>query len=418
MPLSHHSIHVSVCFAVCLLLLALQAGPMSVAQEVSPETDSASQWVSELASADPKIRREAESKILAAGDEALPAVKSGLKSFDLEISNQCTILLEKIKRRHREQIAKRFLEEDAATAAAVDLAAWPQFREFLGSNDLPTRRLFLEICDTLPSAFEDYGIRGEKTADALMEKANAILIKEQSTGELPIVSTAAFLFLSKLAADAETKQDDAKVLLDKADSFVVVEFLSSYSVVSSLTDSESRTAIEGVVADWFLKQKAAGFVSESDLFRFVYQTQNLALLEDLKARFDSFDASQKRKFIDVAAKAASWEEKKGWVNCRVLLEGALDDDTIAIETRLKKDPSEKIKVTVGMLAEGVLAHAIKQSVATGEPVKSEQLFGSYEFSGDSFSFVADDAERKKLADYLDSKTNTDPDPAAEPNQQQ
>ena len=58
-----------------------------------------------------------------------------------------------------------------------------------------------------------------------------------------------------------------------------------------------------------------------------------------------------------------------------------------------------------MLAQGTLAKAIEQSLATGEPVKSEAVFGSFEFSGTPFLIVAQEQEKKRLNEYLESNLN-------------
>lgn len=385
------------------LLIGLQPFGSLVAQEGSQETDSPSQWVSDLADSDPQVRSRAGVKILAAGDEVMPALESGVRSFDLEISSRCSILLEQIRRRERERISKLFLVEDKPVDPSLKLAAWPEFSAFVGGDEIAVRRMFLRMCDTCPAAFEEYGIRGEQNSAALAKTATTVLTKGKESEGNSFYAGIAFLFLTDLAVEKRDPGADGS-LFDDAEMSEFVEFFTSGSFPKRAY-RDSRSAFQRLIADWILQQKAAGFVSDSLLFRFVHQSRNKVLLQHLKDQYDSFDASLKMKFIDLVTVVATRGNEKDWQSFHVWLEDALVDDTVAIRTRRKKNPSKELVVTVRMLAQGTLARAIKQSLATGEPVKSEGVFGSFELSNRPFLIVADEQEQERLKEYLESNLN-------------
>lgn len=385
------------------LWVGLPSVGLLVAQESSPQTNSPSQWVLGLADSDPQVRRLAEFRLLAAGDEVVPALEVGVQSFDLEVSSRCSVLLEKIKLRERGRVSKLFLVENKPVDPSLNLAAWPAFRAFVGGDGIAVRRMFLAMCHKLPTVFEDYGIRGEQSAPALAKTAATVLNKRKDSGRNSISAGIAFLFLTDLAISKREPGVDGS-LFDDAETTEFVEYFTNASF-PRLPNNDSRPAFQKLVARWILQQKAAGFVSDSLLFRFVHQSRNKLLLEHLMGEYDSFDASLKLQYLDVVMTVAAQEKAKGWRSLLVWLEEALADDTIAVRTRRKNNPSEELAVTMRMLAQGTLAQAIRQSLATGEPVKSEGVFGSFELSGNPFRIVADEQEQTRLEKYLESHLN-------------
>ena len=382
------------------LLFWLPSFDSLAAQESSQQTDSPSRWVSELADSDPQVRRLAEFALLAAAEDVVPALEVGVKSYDLEVSSRSNILLEKIKLRRKRRISKLFLVEDQPADPSLNLAAWPEFRRFVGSDEIAVRRMFLRMCDELPSVFENYGIRGQQSAAALAKIAAAVLTKGNGSKGDALAAEIAFLFLTDLANEKRDGSTSGE-LFDEAEMGEFVAFFTSDSS-GRWRRIDFEPAFSRLIADWMLQQKAAGFVSDSELFRFVHQSGNKALLQRLKDQYDSLDVSLKLKFIDLVTAVVAREKKKDWRGVHAWLKDALVDDAIAIRTRRKKNPSKELTVTVQMLAQGTLAKAIEQSLTTGEPVKSEAVFGSFEFSGTPFLIVAQEQEKKRLNEYLES----------------
>ena len=136
------------------------------------------------------------------------------------------------------------------------------------------------MCDELPSVFENYGIRGQQSAAALAKIAAAVLTKGNGSEGGALAAEIAFLFLTDLANEKRDGSTSGE-LFDEAE---MGEFVAFFTRDSSGRGrrKDFEPAFSRLIADWMLQQKAAGFVSDSELFRFVHQSGNKALLQRLK----------------------------------------------------------------------------------------------------------------------------------------
>lgn len=386
--------------AIATLLLSLCLVSALQAQQDAAADNSPEQWVSDLANPNPQLRRAAEFHLLAAGSETLPAVRAGMRSFDIEIASRCKVLFERIEIQRRERIAEQFLSENQAAAANdIELKAWPAFKAFADSEDALAKKLFLEMCDELPLVFEDYEIIGEQTAAGLKKSARLIFVGEENANASAVSRAIAYLFLADLAT-SRVADDEAKDLFDKVESLEAVHYFSNYSNSEVVRQSDFREIIESCFSKWVKRQETFKRISEEAKYRLIYKTGNRPLMRDLEKDFGSLSVSQKLKFIETVSNATSEEED--YDSCHKWLKEPLADETVAISTRVRKSPAKKIDVSIGRLAEGILAIAIKRSSKTGEPIKTEAVFGSYPYSSSPFLIVADESEREQMADLLKS----------------
>ncbi len=356
-------------------------------------------WIARLADADPDLRKEAEIELLAAGEKALTATRAGSNSSDLEISSRCRILVEKIEKERRTRVSKIFLADEATQDDLIAFPAWAAFRDFNNSEDIETRKLFLRMCKELSSVFVDYKISGEKDAASLKKKARLLLVPGDSYKGSTVAQTIGFLFLSDLAVKSlQGKQP--KELFSMVETLEALRFISNYSNSSMIRDSEFRNLIELRIAEWVSYWESEGRISEEAKLNMIYQTSNLNLIQTLEASYESLSVEQRIRFIDIAYRASSNKKKESWIACRNWLKKPLDDETTAVQSRVRKEPAAKVVVTIKMLAEGVLAKAIKRSAGMGEPVKTEPIFGSFPFSKSAFVIIRKEQERKTLSEYL------------------
>lgn len=379
---------------ICLSVFAPRATAQDRASNDQPE-----QWVARLADPDPKLRQEAESKILAAGESSLSAVRAGMKSIEMEVSNRCKILLEKLLLQRRKRISAIFLAEDYEKEDLADFPTWIAFREFVKSEDIAVRKLFLKMCDELPSIFEDYELVDSDDAAALKKHSRLVLVPENNKRLSSVASTIGYLFLADQATKAYS-DGDSKDLFNNVETLEAIQHFSGYANARGIRASEFRSVIESRLADWVVQWEAAGRVPTDAKFDLIFQTSNMQLVEQLNEKYESLNVEQRMKYIDIVSRATSDKKNDSWLICRKWLKNPLNDETIAVRSRVRKEPAKQIAVSVSMLAEGVMARAIKKSVGTGDPIKVDTVFGSFPLSSTAFAIVRNEKDRVLLAEYL------------------
>jgi hypothetical protein len=384
---------------ILFLLWAFQSlsGSYSFAQENLAEADSALALVGKLDDPDPKVREHSEAALLKLGDKAIRALRDGIQNGSLESSHRCVILFEKIEKQRLRRIANIFLAEDADENELARFQAWNSFAEFAGSGDLATRKMFLNMCDQIPSAFEGYDIKGEKTTSAIKQLARLILVPNKHRNASSESLVLAYLFLVQQAEKLHADSNKGDELFSEVETLEAVSFFSTspHAVVGK--GSGNRKVIDRVVAQWLSATNPFESSVDPARFRLIFHTSNLDLIAKLEDEYESLDPNTKLKYIDIVSIAFGSKDKSALQQTWKLLQKPLADKTTVARSRVRRRPAEKIEVTMQLLAESKLAGMLQNSQESEEQIELESVFGMYPMSFKQFSIIKKQNDRQSLS---------------------
>jgi hypothetical protein len=393
-------IFASLVFAtVCLLALPLFAFQVSDTHG----DRSIDQLISQLSDPLPANREKAEAAILAFGDAALPAIKRGLQEGSLEIHDRCQILRQRIVRRKRERVSKQFLDPDTTAKNLAQFEAWPHFSAFAGNDDVSHRELFLEMCDSIPSIFEDYGFKSELSATALKNSARMTLVPDRHYTASASVLTVAYLFLADLAAKKHSESSSLEPLFKDVEILEAVNFISNPDNSHIVRTGSYRSIIEVAAANWIEKESVRERLPSDLKWNLIFQTQNPVLIERLAASYDSFSVSEKLKFLDVLSVLASEDSDNASATCIKLLAKPMKDETKVLDSRYRKRPAQMLEVRARMLAEAIATKALSRGSTETKKIKLEKIFGDFPLSGAGYSVLNGGESREMLSQQLLSR---------------
>ncbi|WP_148618924.1 hypothetical protein [Mariniblastus fucicola] len=365
---------------------------------------SVSQYIERLADPDPEVRDRAETKILALGDAALPLVKAALESSNLEIHSRCRNLLERMEIDRRKRLAKSFLQADAGKESFAHFRAWPKFNKFVNGSDsdgsnILSRKLFLKMCLELPLAFEDYDFKSEQSGTALKQAARLTLIPDRHPGVASEVLLIGYLFLAdhanRIHAE-ELRPNGERSLFSDVEVLEAVNFISSSEHAQAIRRSEFREVLDRAIADWIRSEETNERISGRSRVKLIFVTCNPYLIDDEVNRYDALKASEKLGLIDIVAKSSKGKTGVEFARCAHWLKLPLDDESVAISSRLRRRPAEKVEISVQMLAQAVLAGLLNEDLPVEEQIQVENVFGIYPLSGAGFSIIKSETETERF----------------------
>lgn len=176
---------------VSTALLALAAA-LSARADTPP---SAEDLVQQLGAASFEQREQADQLLQQLGTEALEALRQATDDADLEIRYRARRLIGRIEHEQQWRLLEHFLT-DYDPELAQQLPGWPRYGELVG-EDLPARRLFVEMFEAEPEIMSSLGRRAlglvvEKRVLEMRPTPNA----QQSSLSVPAASTAVLLLAS------------------------------------------------------------------------------------------------------------------------------------------------------------------------------------------------------------------------------
>jgi len=383
----------SVVFVVALIVPGLVLG----AQEVdSANNESLESWIAQLADPNPAIRKTAETRILEHGEEALPAVKAGMRDSSLDIHHRCRILLEKIESARREELSEIFLNAEDDDVRLETYRAWPKFAKFVGSKRVLSRKLFLKMCNELPLLFEAYDFKSVQTAPELKQAARLVLVPDKHAGATPDVLAIAYLFL---AEQARLNSKSEKPLFNNVEVLEAANFISNAENARRIRESDFRKVVDRCVAKW-IAQKGNAQIPENTKLNLIYQTANVHLIDGMERKYDSLNLQGKLGFVDIVYRSSIGKNGSGIDQCEAWLQRPLSDEASAVKTRFRKRPAETVEVSVKNLAEAVFAAMINKEFESEEPIELTKIFGIYPHSERGFLIVESEKGRELLAERL------------------
>lgn len=386
---------------LAMLLSACLVPSLSLFGQVGKE-DSVERWISELANPAPTVRENAEAQILALGEEAMPLVRIGLQSSDLEISSRCKFLLDRLEVQRRQRLSKLFLEAAEGDDALANFYAWPEFARFADDQTVLCRKLYLEMCEKIRLVFTDYDFAVDQNGPALKQAARLALIPEKHPSVSSDILLVAYLFLSDRAERSVEQSADAGSgsLFNSVEILEGINFISNSNHASVIRNSKYRKIIDVVVADWVLSRKEAYKIPDGTIFKLVYETQNSPLIDSIARNYGDLDRSKKLSFIDIVARAAGQKKSIGLDQCIKWLGKPLADNSTLVNSRFRKNPAEKVEVSAARLAEAVLAKRLASDVENPLSVELEKVFGIYPRSGKGFLIIKSQKDRQLLSEAI------------------
>jgi len=395
-----------VCFGLNLLVLLCCCASLHAQKSKDIEPDEISNWVSKLGDPDPGIRQNAELVILGLGERALPEVKRGIQSSSLEVNRRCKILFEKIELQRKKRISEIFLADDFDRKELNRFKAWPAFSKFTDSEDVATRKMFLKMCKQIPLVFEEYEIKGERTAAALKQLARLVLVQNKHPGASSESIVMAYLFLVDRAEQAN--QNSKEPLFGDVEILEAVSFFSNDGHASVGKKSDNREVIDRAVANWIKAKKPFKSSTDESRWKLIYRTSNLDLISDLENEYDSMEPEFKLKYVDVVSAAFLKNDEAALSQCWSLLKKPLADEAVVVESRFRRRPAEKIDVSIMLLSETRLSILLKNSGENAEQIELDAVFGRYPLSSTPFSIIKNENDRAALSDRVQARiSNSD-----------
>jgi hypothetical protein len=135
--------------ALALLLLAASS-PLRADSEPA-----ANDLVEQLGAASFEQREQAEQRLQQLGTQALEALRRATDDADLEIRYRARRLIGRIEHEQQWRLLEHFLT-DYDAELAQQLPGWPRYAELVG-DDLPARRLFVEMFEAEPEMMSSLG---------------------------------------------------------------------------------------------------------------------------------------------------------------------------------------------------------------------------------------------------------------------
>lgn len=155
------------------LALVLLAAWVPLRADSQPAADD---LVEQLGSASFEQREQAEHRLQQIGAEALDALRRAADDADLEIRYRARRLIGRIEHEQQWRLLEHFLS-DYDPELAQQLPGWARYADLVG-DDLPARRLFVEMFETEPEVMSSLG------------RAEVSLIVEKRTQEMqPVPNT-------------------------------------------------------------------------------------------------------------------------------------------------------------------------------------------------------------------------------------
>ncbi len=364
------------------------------------EPNSLDQWVSQLTDDSPAKREKAELEILKSGEDALPAIKRGLQNGNLEIHDRCRILLERIERRRKKKFSKDFLDLNTSEEEIGQLNAWPKFRKFAGEDDVLHRKLFLSMCEKIPLLFDNYNFRSQLTAPALKQSARMALVPDKHINVSADLLLMSYLFVAGQARIEQAEDSSASALFNSVEVLEAVNFISNPENASVVRNSEYRLIIDEAVASWLnMEVTRDGFPDETK-WNLIYQTGNAFLIDQLESRYNSFEISEKLKFLAIVLRAANVNDKSLATRCLKWLSKPMADDSKVLKSRYRKRPAQTVDVTLKMLADAVAAKVVNREAEESEKIELEKIFGDFPLSASGYSILKGEEGVQKLSQRL------------------
>jgi hypothetical protein len=149
-----------------VLLLTLAAA-LQVRADAPPSPED---LVQQLGAASFEQREQAEQLLQRRGSEALDALRRAADEADLEVRYRARRLIGRIEHEQQWRLLEHFLT-DYDAELAQQLSGWPRYAELVG-DDLPARRLFVEMFETEPEIMASLG------------RADVTLVVEKRTQEM------------------------------------------------------------------------------------------------------------------------------------------------------------------------------------------------------------------------------------------
>ena len=379
-----------------LQLVACQEG-------IENQERSIDQWISQLSDPLPVRRDKAEAAILAFGDAALPALERGLQEGSLEVHDRCQILRQRIARRKRDRISKQFLDPDTKAEELAQFEAWPHFSAFVGKDDVAHRELFLDMCDSIPSIFEDYGFKSELSATALKNSARMTLVPDRHYTASASVLTVAYLFLADLAGKKHAEDSSSEPLFNDVEILEAVNFISNPDNSHIVRNGSYRSIVDEATANWIGVKSVRDRLPSELKWNLIFQTRNPALIEQVVAGYDSFSVSEKLKFLDILSVLASEDADTDSATCLKLLAKPMKDESKVLDSRYRKRPAETVVVRVRMLAEAIATNALVREPVEAKKIELEKVFGDFPLSGAGFLVLQGGESREMLSQQLLSR---------------
>ena len=381
-------------FALAILLCLCFFHSVNAQDEDSESVD-VSALILKLDDVDPKVRERTEAAILKLEEKAIPELRNAIRHSSLEVKRRCVILFEKIELKQQSRIAEIFLAEDFDERELSKFEAWNSFFEFTQSNDVATRKMFLNMCDQIPSVFENYGIKGEQTAQALKQLARLILIPNKHPTAKSESIVLAYLFLVQQAEKVHVDSDED--LFSEVEILEAVSFFSTNQHAIVGKNSSNRKVVDRVVALWVKGKEPFESATDPSRLKLIFHTSNLDLIAELESEYESMEPATKLKYLDIVSRAFSTKDKSALKQTWELLEKPLADEAIVAESRFRKRPAEKVDVSIKLLAESKLAGLLRTSGENAEQIELDSVFGAYPLSLLQFSIIKKQIDRESLS---------------------
>lgn len=178
---------------VCAVVLLLAVGLLARADSAP----SADELVEQLGAASFQQREQAEQLLQQLGMEALDALREAADDADLEIQYRARRLIGRIEHEQQWRLLEHF-ETEYDPELAQQLPGWTRYAELVG-DDLPARKLFVEMFETEPEIMSSLGraALGPIVEKRVLEMRPAPNVRQrQQSPSIPAASTAVLLLAS------------------------------------------------------------------------------------------------------------------------------------------------------------------------------------------------------------------------------
>ena len=291
-------------------------------------------WVTGLGADDYLLRMKSEEEILRIGSAAIPRVRQGTESPDIEVSIRANRLLATLLQQDFENRKKNFLAASAQSLDEFGFEYWPVFSKWVGRSD-QSKRLFVDIMQNRREKVVGKGEVGSVSYLGYLSTE-----QEQYT---PLPTTAVEIadeLLKRLTKSEKPITNNYPLVIQQL-SLSGFEANLPKTLVKTVTESEYSDQIRTLIVQWIRTNQSKNGLSENQI-ETIYRFELTGFTDELYSELK--DESSK-----VRPQAAEAIAKIGGSDAVKMLQGFVRGGQ---EVVAYPDPvtGKSLKITLGDIA--------------------------------------------------------------------